>query len=66
MLAPADNWTRDAQGNYVDWTNAPYRQGGNVSLLLEGEDPATLSIETITKRLQEYCSLARRTLKARR
>ena len=59
------SWTRDATGDYVDWTQLPYRQGGLLILLLEGEDPARLSPEIFTQRIQEYTRLVRRELRGR-
>lgn len=60
----ASNWTRDAGGDYVDWTEFPYYKNGVLVLLLEGEDPARLSAEIFTQRIREYCLLARRELRA--
>lgn len=60
-----NDWTRDAADNYVDWTRPPYRQGGLLVLLLEGEDPARLSPEIFTQRIREYSLLVHRELKGR-
>lgn len=56
-----DNWTRDHNGQYVDWSQPPYRQPTGVVLLqLEGEDPNQLSSNERIKRAAEYTALMRR------
>lgn len=57
-----DNWTTDAAGNPVDWTQPPYMQPGSglLQLLLEGEDPATVPSATFRKRAIEYLAIVRK------
>lgn len=54
-----DEWTRDLDGNYVDWTKPPYRgPGGKLSLVCPGEDPKVLEQPGIyDKRIAEYYRL---------
>ncbi len=61
----ASTWTKDAAGNYVDWTKPPYRQGSIVTFVLEGEDPAKLSSEIRQKRIMEYYRVLRRDMRKR-
>jgi hypothetical protein len=63
-----DNWTRDAAGNYVDWTKPPYRHegSGELRLVLEGEDASKLTPDERQKRIAEYYALVRRKFKQRR
>lgn len=62
-----ENWTRDAGGNYVDWTKPPYRpdDSGMLYLVLEGEDASKLTAEIRQKRIAEYYALCRRNFKKR-
>lgn len=55
------NWTRDKDGNYIDWTMPPYYVNGVLTLILPGErdvDP-----DVLAKRRVEYMKLQRRRLK---
>ena len=54
------NWTRDADGNYVDWLRPPYRVGSILRLVLPGEDPGKLTSATRQQRIIEYYKLVRR------
>ena len=51
---PAKDWTRDANGDFVDWTAPPYQDGGVVSLVLEGEDPARIHPAVWDRRIREF------------
>src|SRR5882672_2382604 len=53
---PAD-WTRSADGKYVDWTKPPYYVGGVLRLVLEGEDPELVAGAVAQKRIHEYYRL---------
>ena len=44
----------------VDWTVPPYRVGGLVRLVLEGEDPAQIPSEVVRQRIAEYSEQSRR------
>lgn len=57
-----DNWTRDANGDYVDWTRPPYRSPGSgiLMLVLEGEIAYQLAHEIRVQRILEYYALLRR------
>lgn len=56
-----DNWTRDAAGNYVDWTKPPYSRGKGIYVfLLEGEEAWRLEPAVRTQRIMEYYALVRR------
>ena len=59
-----EGWTKDAAGNYVDWTKPPYKRGGVINLLLAGE--TDISQHNFDKRLIEYLRLTRRALKGRK
>ena len=48
-------WTTDHDGQYVDWTKPPYRQGGIVTFLLPHETRLDTA-ETI-RRVTEYYRL---------
>ena len=58
-----DDWTRDQDGKYVDWTKRPYYRNGilNVRLAHERE----LSHDEITRRLGEYMKLTKRAMSRR-
>lgn len=60
-----DNWTKDASGNYVDWTKPPYRHpdSGILWLVLEHEDPEQVSQHELSRRIREYTALVRRNFK---
>ena len=68
MSAIRDNWTRDAEGNYVDWTKPPYRapNSGILTLLMRGESRHDMTPALHSKRLTEYCTLVRRDFQKRR
>lgn len=50
----ASDWTRDAAGEFVDWTKAPYQVGGVVRLVLEGEDPDRIPSNVRDRRMREF------------
>ena len=58
-----DDWTRDAKGKYIDWTQPPYYVNGVLNVLLP--DERDISSETISKRITEYSKLTRRSLARR-
>jgi len=51
------NWTRDADGNPVNWTLEPYLVCGALHLVLAGEDARAIPRETFKKRLREYTAI---------
>ena len=51
-------WTRDANGEYIDWTKPPYKVGGVIDFRLPGED--YVSHDNHTKRIGEYMKLIKR------
>jgi len=55
-----DDWTTDADGNYVDWTKPPYCVNGVINLKMAHE--RELSMAEISKRNQEYMKLLRRSM----
>jgi hypothetical protein len=57
------DWTRDADGNFVDWTKAPHYVNGKLDLLLPGEDRNKMPRDVFSKRTDEYTKLAKRKLK---
>lgn len=57
------DWTRDQDGNFVDWTKPPYYVGGVLNLLLPGEDAGKMPRETWCKRNEEYMKLCKRRMK---
>lgn len=57
------DWTRDADGNFVDWTKPPYYVGGVLNLRLPGEDAGKMPRGTWSKRNQEYMKLRKRSMK---
>jgi hypothetical protein len=58
--APSMTWTVDANGAYVRWTEAPYRQSDSIiRLVLTGEDPGSLPRAVRYKRIAEYMKLVR-------
>ena len=61
-MSLASNWTRDGDGNYVDWLKPPYRLAGSglIRLHLEGEDPHTLDGAVRMRRIREYYALCKR------
>lgn len=52
------NWTRDASGNFVDWTKPPYYQRGRLCLFLAGE--TNVHPDELRKRRSEYMKLTKR------
>lgn len=63
MSGASSDWTRDAAGNYVDWTQPPYREGAILRLVLIGEEAWRLPPAERIKRIQEYYLLVRREMK---
>lgn len=61
---PADNWTVDASGHYVDWTQPPYTAPGSQThdLVLPGEDRHKIEDSELEKRRAEYMKLVRRNM----
>lgn len=60
-MSLADTWTRDDDGNPIDWTQPPYKVGGVLNLILPGEDHRDSGMESeISKRLFEYCLIVRK------
>lgn len=57
------DWTRDADGAFIDWTKPPYYVGGVLNLLLPGEDAGKMPRETWQKRNAEYMKLTKRRMK---
>jgi len=51
------NWTRDTEGNYIDWTQPPFYVRGVLHFMLPGE--TSIDFETLGKRTQEYMKLTR-------
>ena len=64
-MSSSATWTRDADGNYVDWTKPPYREGAILRLVLTGENPATIPGPVRQQRIIEYYKLVRREMKKR-
>lgn len=59
-------WTRDAAGDYVDWTQPPYSDGtGLVDFHLEGEE-RVLPAHVLRQRIDEYMRLQRREMRRAR
>lgn len=58
------NWTKDKDGNPVDWTKPPYtdpsRKHAPLQLVLEGEDPLLVPAHTYLKRAREYMAIIRK------
>ena len=61
------NWTVDASGHYVDWTQPPYTEPGSGihDLVLAGEVSHKIGESELAKRRHEYLLLARRQLRKR-
>lgn len=57
------DWTRDADGNYVDWTKPPHYVGGVLDLVLPGEERDRMPRAEFTKRREEYLRLRKRQMK---
>ncbi len=57
----ASNWTTDADGNYVDWTQPPHYVDGVVNLLLPGE--SGIEIDELAKRRLEFIKLRLREIR---
>ena len=53
------DWTRDADGELVDWTQAPYYVNGILDVHLPGEDKF-LRPDVISKRVEEYTLITRK------
>ncbi len=65
MSDSRSNWTVDASGHYVDWTQPPYTEVGSGihDLVLAGEVRHKIGDVEFSKRTHEYMLLARRQLK---
>ena len=63
-ISLASDWTRDSDGNFVDWTKPPHYVGGVLNLNLPGEEPGKMPRAEHSKRLDEYMKLAKRRLKS--
>jgi len=59
-----DDWTRDADGNYVDWRKPPYYVNGVLNVMMEHEE--FISSPDISKRITEYMQLTRRAMSRRK
>lgn len=58
------DWTRDADGNFVDWTKPPHYERGILNLVLPGE--RLVSPEVLSRRRWEYVQLTRRRMSRRK
>lgn len=54
------NWTRDNDGNFVNWLEPKYNPRGRLTLTLEGEVLEELPDEIFTQRMREYSLLLKR------
>jgi len=59
------DWTRDADGDYVDWTKPPYYVGGVINFRLPGESVGNMPRATWLKRHDEFTKLRRRQMRKR-
>ncbi len=57
------DWTRDAAGEFVDWTKPPHYVGGVLDLVLPGEERDRMPRSEFVKRTDEYMKLTKRTMK---
>ena len=57
MKLNRENWTRDANGNPVDWTSSEFGSGCQRSFCLPGEHYHELSAAERQKRLAEYYAI---------
>lgn len=64
-MSSASTWTKDADGNYVNWLEPPYREGAILRLVLTGEEAHRLPLQTRIQRIQEYYRLVRREMNQR-
>lgn len=55
-----NDWTKDQDGNYIDWTKPPYYVNGVLNLTLPHE--WGLSAEEVSKRIGEYMKLTKRAM----
>lgn len=58
-------WTTH-NDEYVKWNEPPYKIGGMLFLVLDGEDPTRLNDQVLSKRRGEYMKLERRRIRASR
>lgn len=56
-------WTKDAQGNFVNWLNPPHYVGGVLDLVLPGEERGRMPRAVFRKRSEEYMKLRKREMK---
>lgn len=54
------DWTRDSDGNFVNWLKEPHTVRGVFCYVLPGERQQDLSVEEIDKRRNEWWKLTRR------
>lgn len=54
------NWTKDANGNYVDWLDPRLHKPPFLSLVLPGEQYHKLDLVVRQQRIQEYYKLLER------
>lgn len=57
-IGAVTNWTRDENGEFVDWTKPPYCKNGLLDLRLKNEE--YISQDTHSKRVGEYMKLMKR------
>jgi len=55
------SWTRNQDGSFCRWNEAPHYSGGVLNLLLAGE--TRVDRDELSKRQSEYMKLAKRELK---
>lgn len=60
------DWTRDGDGNFIDWTKPPYKVGGVINFLLPGEDAGKMPRGTWLKRQGEYMRLVKREMEQKK
>lgn len=58
--SPVSQWTRSSDGEFVDWLDPAYRNGGSLHLVLPGETYHKLDSAVRQKRIKEYYLLLRR------
>lgn len=54
------SWTKDKNGEYVNWLDPKYTQGPLVNLALDGEDYGLLPHQVRQQRIREYMRLRER------
>lgn len=62
--ALAMDWTKDSDGEYIDWTKPPYCVGGVLNFLLPGEEPGNMPRATWIKRHEEFMKLRKRQMRS--